>query len=96
MSSQSEEKVLQVSQRTSAKEDRLRMLNEAYQLYQSEKAKDPGTTWNDIAKKVSFGGVDGKPAGNSLRITREREAKRGGIAGYPPLKVVKAYSLMNG
>lgn len=78
----SEDKVLQVRQRTSAKEDRLRMLNGAYQLYQSEKAQNPGVTWNDIAKKVKFLGVDGKPQGNSLRIAIEREAKRGGIIGY--------------
>lgn len=78
----SQDKVLQVQQRSTAKEDRLRMLNEAYQMYNSEKAQNPGVTWNDIARKVKFLGMDGKPQGNSLRIAVEREAKRGGIIGY--------------
>lgn len=78
----SQDKVLQVQQRSTAKQERLRMLNDAYQLYQTEKVQNPGITWNDIAKKVSFLGLDGKPQGNSLRIAIEREAKRGGITGY--------------
>lgn len=78
----SEDKILQIQQKTTAKEERVKQLNEAYQLYKSEKAKDPNTTWDDIARKVRFLGLDGKPKGNSLRMAVDREAGRGNIDGY--------------
>lgn len=78
----SQDKILQIQERSSAKEGRIKMLNDAYELYKSEKAKDPSITWTDIAKKVKFIGMDGKPQGNSLRVAIERAAERGHIQGY--------------
>lgn len=78
----SEDKILQIKEKSAAKEDRLRKLNDAYQLYSTEKAKAPTTTWTDIAKKVQFLGLDGKPSGNSLRMAVEREAEKGNIDSY--------------
>lgn len=78
----SEDKILMIKQKTSAKEERVKMLNEAYQLYKSEKSKDPSISWDFVAKKVKFLGLDGKPKGNSLRMAIEREGERGNIDGY--------------
>jgi hypothetical protein len=76
------DKILQLQEKSSAKGERIKQLNEAYELYKTEKAKDPRTSWDDVAKKVKFLGLNGKPKGNSLRMAIEREAERGSIAGY--------------
>lgn len=78
----STDRILQIQQKTSAKEEKMKQLNDAYQLYKSEKAQNPRVTWYEIAKKANFTGVDGKASGNALRMAIERAADKGKIDGW--------------
>jgi hypothetical protein len=78
----SQDKILQIQQQNTVKEERDKLLNEALQWYKAEKAKDPRVSWKDAAKQFNFTGIDGKPNGHSLMMAVQRAAAAGRIQGY--------------